>query len=206
MRLFNDMVSSHPRLRQAGHLPRQRHAHRRRAGDWHGLRLLHRQDLARFGQAGPKHGSAPIGGATDFLPVIVGLERAMVACVLCEPVSAHEAYCMGMITRPRAGAQGRRPLCPEPAGRDDTHGRRTRPACARQAAQGRCAEGGQGTAWPARHGRSVGARRKGRDAVQRSSSTRSPTAPPRRSRSCASRSSTPGTGTRKTRAPGSRST
>ena len=28
-------------------------------------------DLARFGQAGPKHGSAPIGGATDFLPVIV---------------------------------------------------------------------------------------------------------------------------------------
>ena len=30
------------------------------------------QDLARFGQAGPKHGSAPIGGATDFLPVVVG--------------------------------------------------------------------------------------------------------------------------------------
>ena len=37
------------------------------------------QDLARFGQAGPKHGSAPIGGATDFLPVIVGAERAMAA-------------------------------------------------------------------------------------------------------------------------------
>lgn len=56
------------------------------------------QDLARFGQAGPKHGSAPIGGATDFLPVIVGAERAMAACVLCEPFSAHEAYHMGMIT------------------------------------------------------------------------------------------------------------
>jgi 6-oxo-cyclohex-1-ene-carbonyl-CoA hydrolase len=56
------------------------------------------QDLARFGQAGPKHGSAPIGGATDFLPVIVGAERAMAACVLCEPFSAHEAYWMGMIT------------------------------------------------------------------------------------------------------------
>ena len=56
------------------------------------------QDLARFGQAGPKHGSAPIGGATDFLPVIVGAERAMVACVLCEPFSAHEAYHMGMLT------------------------------------------------------------------------------------------------------------
>src|SRR5262245_37896340 len=56
------------------------------------------QDLARFGQAGPKHGSAPIGGATDFLPVVIGAERAMAACVLCEPFSAHEAYFMGMIT------------------------------------------------------------------------------------------------------------
>ena len=55
------------------------------------------QDLARFGQAGPKHGSAPIGGATDFLPVVVGAERAMVTCVLCEPFSAHEAYFMGML-------------------------------------------------------------------------------------------------------------
>jgi 6-oxo-cyclohex-1-ene-carbonyl-CoA hydrolase len=56
------------------------------------------QDLARFGQAGPKHGSAPIGGATDFLPVIAGAERAMAACVLCEPFSAHEAYQMGVLT------------------------------------------------------------------------------------------------------------
>jgi 6-oxo-cyclohex-1-ene-carbonyl-CoA hydrolase len=56
------------------------------------------QDLARFGQAGPKHGSAPIGGATDFLPVIVGTERAMAACVLCEPFSAHKAAYMGMLT------------------------------------------------------------------------------------------------------------
>ena len=56
------------------------------------------QDLARFGQAGPKHGSAPIGGATDFLPVMVGAERAMIACVLCEPFSAHKAYQMGVLT------------------------------------------------------------------------------------------------------------
>jgi len=56
------------------------------------------QDLVRFGQAGPKHGSAPIGGSTDFLPVIIGAERAMAACVLCEPFSAHEAYAMGMLT------------------------------------------------------------------------------------------------------------
>ena len=56
------------------------------------------QDLARFGQAGPKHGSAPIGGATDFLPLMVGAERAMAACVLCEPFSAHKAYQMGILT------------------------------------------------------------------------------------------------------------
>jgi len=56
------------------------------------------QDLARFGQAGPKHGSAPIGGATDFLPVVIGAERAMASCVLCEPFSAHEAYYMGILT------------------------------------------------------------------------------------------------------------
>ena len=56
------------------------------------------QDLARFGQAGPKHGSAPIGGSTDFLPVLVGVERAMETGVLCEPWSAHRAYREGMIT------------------------------------------------------------------------------------------------------------
>ncbi len=56
------------------------------------------QDLARFGQAGPKHGSAPIGGATDFLPLMTGAERAMAACVLCEPFSAHKAYQMGILT------------------------------------------------------------------------------------------------------------
>src|SRR5450756_1969877 len=55
------------------------------------------QDLARFGQAGPKHGSAPIGGATDFLPPVIGAERAMVACVMCEPFSAHKAYHWGML-------------------------------------------------------------------------------------------------------------
>ncbi|TCO70129.1 6-oxocyclohex-1-ene-1-carbonyl-CoA hydratase [Rhodovulum euryhalinum] len=56
------------------------------------------QDLARFGQAGPKHGSAPIGGATDFLPVMLGCEMAMVSGSLCEPWSAHKAYRLGMIT------------------------------------------------------------------------------------------------------------
>ena len=55
------------------------------------------QDMARFGQAGPKHGSAPIGGATDFLPVMIGCEMAMVSGSLCEPWSAHKAYRVGMI-------------------------------------------------------------------------------------------------------------
>ena len=30
-------------------------------------------DLAIFSQAGPKHGSAAIGGSTDFLPVMIGI-------------------------------------------------------------------------------------------------------------------------------------
>ncbi len=55
------------------------------------------QDLARFGQAGPKHGSAPDGGATDFLPLFVGIENAMVGCTLCEPWSAHQAYRLGIV-------------------------------------------------------------------------------------------------------------
>ena len=56
------------------------------------------QDMARFGQAGPKHGSAPIAGATDFLPVLIGVENAMNAGVLCQPFSAHKAYRLGMIS------------------------------------------------------------------------------------------------------------
>ncbi len=57
------------------------------------------QDLANFGQAGPKHGSAAIGGATDFLPVMIGCEMAMVSGTLCEPFSAHKAYRLGICTQ-----------------------------------------------------------------------------------------------------------
>ena len=46
------------------------------------------QDLAMFGQAGPRHGSAPDGGSTDFLPLFVGIEAAMESCTLCEHWSA----------------------------------------------------------------------------------------------------------------------
>jgi len=55
------------------------------------------QDLARIGQAGPKHGSAAIGGATDFLPLMIGIERAIESGTLCEHWSAHKAYRLGML-------------------------------------------------------------------------------------------------------------
>ena len=57
------------------------------------------QDLAVFGQAGPRHGSAPDGGSTDFLPLFVGIERAMESCTLCETWSAHKAARLGLVTR-----------------------------------------------------------------------------------------------------------
>ncbi len=56
------------------------------------------QDLARFGQAGPKHGSAPDGGSTDFLHLFIGVEKAMFSCTACDPWSAHEAYRHGLLT------------------------------------------------------------------------------------------------------------
>ena len=54
-------------------------------------------DLALFGQAGPRHGSAPDGGSTDFLPLFVGIEAAMESCTLCENWSAHKAYRLGLL-------------------------------------------------------------------------------------------------------------
>jgi 6-oxocyclohex-1-ene-carbonyl-CoA hydrolase len=98
MRLFNDMVSSI----LACDKPVVCRVNGMRIGGGQEIGMACdfsvAQDLARFGQAGPKHGSAPIGGSTDFLPVIIGVERAMAACVLCEPFSAHEALAMGLIT------------------------------------------------------------------------------------------------------------
>lgn len=56
-------------------------------------------DLAVFSQAGPKHGSVPDGGTTDFLPVLVGVERALFSATLCEPWSAHRFYWLGGLTQ-----------------------------------------------------------------------------------------------------------
>jgi 6-oxo-cyclohex-1-ene-carbonyl-CoA hydrolase len=54
-------------------------------------------DTAVFGQAGPKHGSAPDGGSTDFLHLYVGVNRAIESCTLCEPWSAQQAVRLGLI-------------------------------------------------------------------------------------------------------------
>lgn len=47
-------------------------------------------DLAIFGQAGPRHGSSPDGGSSDFLPWYLSIEDAMWNCVSCEMWSAYK--------------------------------------------------------------------------------------------------------------------
>ncbi len=55
-------------------------------------------DHARFGQAGPVHGSAPDGGSTDFLDHYVGFAKAAESLALCgQPWSAHKALRLGLI-------------------------------------------------------------------------------------------------------------
>ena len=72
------------------------------------------QDMAVFGQAGPRHGSAPDGGSTDFLPLFVGIEAAMDSCTLCEPWSAYKALRLGLVSKvvPALRIDGRLTLNP----------------------------------------------------------------------------------------------
>jgi 6-oxo-cyclohex-1-ene-carbonyl-CoA hydrolase len=56
-------------------------------------------DLAIFGQAGPRHGSAPDGGSSDFLPWMLPLELAMWNCVSCEMWSAYRMKQLGLISK-----------------------------------------------------------------------------------------------------------
>ncbi len=123
------------------------------------------QDLAKFGQAGPKHGSAPIGGATDFLPLMVGAERAMMACVLCEPFSAHQAYQMGILTDvvPALKVDGK--FVANPMVETAAPVRRVRPPGLRHQQDRRRREGRQGAAGQG-HGGPVDAGREGRRAVR----------------------------------------
>ena len=54
-------------------------------------------DHARFGQAGPVHGSAPDGGSTDFLDLYVGYAKAAESLALCEQWSAYKALRLGLV-------------------------------------------------------------------------------------------------------------
>ncbi len=56
-------------------------------------------DTAIFGQAGPRHGSAPDGGSTDFLPWYLGIEDAMWNCISCEMWSAYKMKRVGLISK-----------------------------------------------------------------------------------------------------------
>jgi len=56
-------------------------------------------DLAIFGQAGPRHGSAPVGGSSDFLPWYLSIEDAMWNCVSCEMWSAYKMKQKGMLSK-----------------------------------------------------------------------------------------------------------
>jgi 6-oxo-cyclohex-1-ene-carbonyl-CoA hydrolase len=99
MRLFNDMVSSiltcdKPVICRVNGL---------RVGGGQEIGMACdfsvAQDLARFGQAGPKHGSAPDGGATDFLHLYVGIEQAMLSCTTAAGLwSAHKAMRLGLLS------------------------------------------------------------------------------------------------------------
>ncbi len=98
MRLFNDMVSAILKCEK----PVICRVYGMRIGGGQEIGMAAdftiASDLARFGQAGPKHGSAAIGGATDFLHLYVGVERAMQSLTLCEPWTAHQALNFGLIT------------------------------------------------------------------------------------------------------------
>jgi 6-oxo-cyclohex-1-ene-carbonyl-CoA hydrolase len=56
-------------------------------------------DLAIFGQAGPRHGSAPDGGSSDFLPWMLPIELAMWNCISCELWSAYKMKHLGLISK-----------------------------------------------------------------------------------------------------------
>ena len=56
-------------------------------------------DDAYIRHVGPEHGSVPAGGATQWLPLIVGDRRAREIIMLCEPVSPAQALDWGLVSR-----------------------------------------------------------------------------------------------------------
>jgi enoyl-CoA hydratase/carnithine racemase len=61
-------------------------------------------DDAYIRHVGPEHGSVPAGGATQWLPLVVGDRRAREIVMLCEPISPAQALDWGLVSRvvPRA--------------------------------------------------------------------------------------------------------
>ena len=97
MRLFNDMIDSIMRCDKP--VVNRVNGMRVAGGQEIGMAcdFTITVDTALFGQAGPKHGSAPDGGSTDFLPLYVGFSRSMESGVLCEMWSAHKAKFIGLV-------------------------------------------------------------------------------------------------------------
>jgi 6-oxo-cyclohex-1-ene-carbonyl-CoA hydrolase len=56
-------------------------------------------DTAIFGQAGPRHGSAPDGGSSDFLPWYLSIEDAMWNCISCELWSSYKMKRLGLVSK-----------------------------------------------------------------------------------------------------------
>jgi enoyl-CoA hydratase/carnithine racemase len=56
-------------------------------------------DDAFIRHVGPEHGSVPAGGATQWLPIIVGDRRAREILLLCDEISAKQAEEWGLVNR-----------------------------------------------------------------------------------------------------------
>ena len=88
MRLFNDMVT-HILICDKPVINRV-----------NGMRIGGGQEIGMACDfSGPKHGSAPDGGSTDFLHLYVGINQAIASCTLCEHWSAHQAVRFGLINK-----------------------------------------------------------------------------------------------------------
>ena len=56
-------------------------------------------DEAYIRHVGPEHGSVPAGGATQWLPLLVGDRRAREIVMLCEPIRPAQALEWGLVSR-----------------------------------------------------------------------------------------------------------
>ena len=144
MRLFNDMVSGilhcdKPVICRANGM-------RIGGGQEIGMACDYTiaQDLSLFGQAGPRHGSAPDGGSTDFLALFVGIEAAMESCTLCQPWTAHKAKRLGLIGRIVPALKVAGEFVPNPRGDHRSLDRRSRRHGLRRNANRRSGEEGEG--------------------------------------------------------------